>query len=476
MRSPSSSTPAAIALAALMLLVVPTRAHDGAKFEPADGRVLHGAGQSPAAFDNYTQALGDPALTPFVTKAYFPVWDRWPKLWHEGNATFDELVTNHYEPFEAWLAAQHGRMPEVSMGFPLYDGTYGDRIILSGDLDPVIEFAALQIKAFGEPVFVRPGFEPRVGQYTPGETYITAYRRVVDIFRALEVDNAAFVWCAGPVNGVLMAVEDLWFPGDTYVDWVGLDLFSEQHFLPNAQHQALGLPYPPGVVAMLELANSWRKPVILSEVSAVFPGGISDPSPAAADAYWDLWFEPFFQLIRDNPRIKAFCYIDWDWPAEGLPLWADARLENNPHLAARYAQEMADPRYLHRGATEKFPAPWITSLGRQGTAGDIVTIRVENAAPHAPILWSHGEALLVQPGNTGYVDYDLGEPAGNGFWHLADPYEEVGVVFADANGRFELWFVIPNWPELPGTTQIFQTAVTGPDGERLTRAYELAID
>ena len=47
------------------------------------------------------------------------------------------------------------------------------------------------------------------------------------------------------------------------------------------------------------------------------------------------------------------------------------------------------------------------------------------------------------------------------------------VASALASGCLEL---PPPLPELPGTTQIFQTAVTGPDGERLTRAYELAID
>jgi hypothetical protein len=63
---------------------------------------------------------------------------------------------------------------------------------------------------------------------------------------------------------------------------------------------------------------------------------------------WDKWFAPYFQLIRDNPGIKAFCYINWDWSK--YPQWndwGDARLQQNPEIADLYKKEMSIPLYRH---------------------------------------------------------------------------------------------------------------------------------
>jgi hypothetical protein len=463
--------PAALAL---LLLASPARPHDGSKFEPPDGKVLHGAGQDAEAFDNYTLALGDPGLEPAVTKEYYGIWDRWPRQWLLGHITWEQLLEKHVLPLQTWLAGQHGRMPEVSLDYRKYQDEKGDRIIVTGVLDPVIVEAALAIKAFGEPCFVRPGFEPHADEYTEG-LYISAFRRVVDIFRALRVDNAAFIFCAGPSSGVIVAQENLWYPGDSYVDWVGLDLFTAQEMLPLPGSP---LPYPDSLYVLLELAEGWRKPVILSETSALMPGGITDPSAAAAEAYWATWFAPFFQLLRDNPRIKAFCYIDWNWPLEGYPLWADARIENNAFLAARLATELSDARYLHRATGSKLPRPWLVDLHQSVAEGEHVSLRIANSGPAATVQIFLSLGLIQSAPNAGYLDYTKGFLHDGQYWFLDGPLTALPEFTTLADGTFELDYLVPPGVGLTGFTVYAQAVVRRASGNspRLTQPFELVLD
>ncbi len=468
------------ALAALLLLTLPVLAHDGAKFEPPDGTVIHGAGQQwQTTFDDYVATIADPALEPYITKRYTGVWDRYPKLWLDGTLTWQQLEKHHFRPLREWLQAQQGLLPEVSVNFEEYQSIFGDTIIPTGALDPVITELARIIRNFDKPVLVRPGYEPDASHYTPGDPYIQSYRRIVDIFRQERVDNAAFIWCAGQAGGLNMAKEDLWFPGDAYVDWIGIDLFSPQSILPSPGST---LPYNASLWTMLQLAEKWKKPVILSETSAIIPGGITDPSPAAAQVYWDSWFGPFFQLVRDNPRIKAFNYIDWNWPVEGWPFWWDARIGNNPTLVQMIRDELSDPRYVHRTTPSKFQRPWLTDLGVETAEGGPVNIRLSNARFGVQgvsfVKFFFSFTKQVAPGTPGYIDDDFGIPIPDmdQFWFLAGVPGSFPVVPVDPDGTFELAFNVPPGYGLAGQTLWFQAVVLDP-AQRLhvTQPYEIVV-
>ncbi len=432
-------------------------AHDGAKFEPADGKILHGALEEKPTLSNYSDALnlasGSDALHPLLTKMYFPLWGRYTKQYvtkYPFPLTVQEMVDLTVNPVKGWLeqAQSKNAMPEISVNFELYQGMFGEPSINAGALDPVIDELAKLIKDFKNPCFVRPGYEPNTTHYLKGHFYIDAYRRIVDRLRAAGVENAAFIWCSGPGDGASMEVVGNWFPGDAYVDWVGVDLFHPEHFLPQG-----GNRYPKTLTTMLELANGWHKPIMISESSAVFPGGIVDPSPAAAEDYWNTWFEPFFAMMESNPRIKGFCYIDWNWPTHGFP-WVDSRIENNPYLVAKIAERLGNGHYLHRDSPNKFPRPYLTDLGatvQLGSAGDpvYVTLAGQNAndrtlPPGTPIqvAWFFSASLVLTPGsNPNLLNYVLGNPVGkfggSSTWFLAPP---CGLLFASPaalDGSFE---------------------------------------
>jgi hypothetical protein len=80
---------------------------------------------------------------------------------------------------------------------------------------------------------------------------------------------------------------------------------------------------------------------------------------APADKAWSRWFEPFFALIRQQHTIKAFCYINWDWPVWSEKLdqdwanWGDARIQTSPDLLPLLRAELSLPLYNNAIPTTK---------------------------------------------------------------------------------------------------------------------------
>lgn len=479
-------------ISVLLLMGAPVAlAHDGAKFEPPDGTVLHGAGQDQIGFKSYSAALaeGESPTLPYITKEYYSLYDRasedvfalYPDEEVPPAAVLETLAATKLAPLNDWLVLQaQGLMPEIGVSYSSRDeegGSFVDpgALIVAGTLDIEIRALANVIKDFGDPVFVRPGFEPRPVQLDPYQagysagsaSYTGAYRRIVDLFRDEGVKNAAFIWCAAPLTGVAMVQagegpdpEPPWFPGDRYVDWIGIDVFLKGHFTEG------GFGYA-SVSTMLDLADKWKKPVILAETSALYIGPMEIASTVAGDGdcgcpagscaadLWDGWFGPFFEFIALNPRIKAFAYINWDWPAHSFtePPWADSRIENCTALVDMIRTELEHPRYLHKDTPGKFNRPWLDDLGTSVVAGQPVVVTGGNLGtwdagdppPTVDLYWSTRRWQNVPP-TPGRVDYDLGfllAPPVDQYLFLNPPLQSISPVPLDldpAAGTFQFTF------------------------------------
>jgi hypothetical protein len=205
------------------------------------------------------------------------------------------------------------------------------------------------LKSLGRPVYLRIGYEMNGSWYDPRyepEAYIREFRRVVDHLRRDKVPFAS-LWnmCPGwDSDGGSGGTYGTWeymarfYPGDDYVDWFSMDLFSVTD-ITN-----------PHTAEFLARADAHRKPVIIGEATPRYVGAGDAPD-------WDAWFEPFFSLIRENPGIKGHTYINWDWGTTRWPDWGDGRLEpphGHPTVRSRYLEELANPVYLH--ATSGAPA------------------------------------------------------------------------------------------------------------------------
>ncbi|MEM8507080.1 MAG: glycosyl hydrolase [Bacteroidota bacterium] len=203
-----------------------------------------------------------------------------------------------------------------------------------GAYDKVIKGYCRWLKKVDRPVYLRLGYEfdgPH-NQLEPTE-YIKAYKHIVDLMRSQGVNNVAFVWhsyASTPYKGYPLS---RWYPGDDYVDWVGISLFGHCYSKTGTTNEAK---------AVLDFAKQRKKPVMIAEASPIY--GI----PEKDTSVWENWFVNFFSLTY-NKNIKAVCFINEDWTRlriEGLSQWKDARLTNNSQVAKAWFMETDKARYL----------------------------------------------------------------------------------------------------------------------------------
>lgn len=203
--------------------------------------------------------------------------------------------------------------------------------IANGQWDSYITTIANQAKAFARPLFFRIGSEMNIAQgpasyegaYSFGinaSAYVAAYKRIVDIFRSQGASNVYFVW-----NPLYISLgpnpTDAYYPGDSYVDWVGIDMYQDYPGMdPNAQ--------------MLPLYNlySSRKPIMILE------WGINQ-GWNTNDAESEPYVTDFFNAIETKSAIKMIIY-QYDIP------WHSFDSTSRPSTTATYINRITNPRYI----------------------------------------------------------------------------------------------------------------------------------
>jgi len=296
--------------------LIQPRQYYGARFEPVN-QVLHGAGQSTQAFQEYCKVL-DNKTQPLLYMSYTGL--------KTGNylKQFDRLSSD-LQNFQGQIQLQIGLSmtkdgsPELHYENEVAEGRYDTQIA------EFIDFMG----AFKGPVFLRIGYEFN-GHWNgyEAEAYKKAFVRIENKIRAANV-SVATIWCYSPDGKDKDFMN--YYPGDKYVDWWSIDLFSASHFTDSSS------------IAFLDSAHAHHKPVMIGESTPRRVGVLEGQKS------WDNWFAPYFNIIHQYPQIKAFCYINWDW--SNYPQWiewGDARIEKNQEVLENYQKEMSRDLYLHR--------------------------------------------------------------------------------------------------------------------------------
>ncbi len=199
--------------------------------------------------------------------------------------------------------------------------------LLAGNFDgPLLEWAR-SAKEYGKPLIVEFGPEvngnwfPWNGQHNGGgttslygdpdwpdgpERYRDVFRKIIDMFRAEGVENIVWVFHVDTAWAPWSWWNEpkYYYPGNDYIDWIGLSVFGRQ--LPQNEwlHFTEKLNFFWNQVDEV----SRTKPVIIVE-AAVIEDQIQPGRKAE-------WFRDVFQTLQDNPvyrrRIKGFSY--WNSP------------------------------------------------------------------------------------------------------------------------------------------------------------------
>lgn len=210
----------------------------------------------------------------------------------------------------------------IQVGLYMVNGL-GDTV--AGTYDANLKKLARWIKKADRPVYLRIGYEfdLPLNHYDPYQ-YIQAYRYVVDFLRQEGVRNAAYVWhtyCADSPGKQWMD----WYPGDDYVDWFGVSLFSTGQ-IPMASN-------------FLQLAREHGKPFMICE---------STPQGMYTIRGKISYLSHICQFVKDQ-NVEAFCYIDTNWDNQQMwagQSWGDARIEKYPEVKDFWLKEIDQDRYL----------------------------------------------------------------------------------------------------------------------------------
>jgi hypothetical protein len=179
--------------------------------------------------------------------------------------------------------------------------------IVAGVYDNQLEKQARATKAFGIQVLVRfnyemttnrnstcfTGFLVRQNPTLAGSKFVEAWKHVVNIFRSVGATNAKWIWAPSRL-AFTKGVWQLYYPGNDYVDWIGVDDYN--HFdTPRS------FADDPGIDAFYDATSGLGKPLMIAETGAVNDPS-QNPDPQA------LWISTARQYLKSHPAIKAFLW------------------------------------------------------------------------------------------------------------------------------------------------------------------------
>lgn len=308
------------------------RHYYGARLEPKRG-VIHGAGQDPGSYAEYSNLFPN-SLKPLMYMTYITIT--------AGEDEMRKWQQRVQKEIAGWPSQPTVLQIGLNMTAGKDDGTGSAKWVAKGRYDAAINAFIEALKSFNVPAYVRIGyeFEGDWNNYTP-EGFVSAFRVITDKIRAAELDEVATVWCAAGGSAGFVSQSQLmsYYPGDEYVDWWGVDIFSPEEI----PHAWLGQFY--------EWADQHRKPVMIGEATPRYVGAFKNWQS------WRRWYQPFFAMVREYPQIKAISYINWDWAHWSKTLgfewydWEDARIQKDELLTELYRTEMKNPIWIH--ANEK---------------------------------------------------------------------------------------------------------------------------
>jgi Glycosyl hydrolase family 26 len=114
--------------------------------------------------------------------------------------------------------------------FVQIDPTYASiQAIAAGTYDGYLRTYAGSVRDFGHPVVIGFGHEMNAPWYpwgyghVPARTFIAAWRHIVTLFRGQGADNVTWLWTVNADNRPGTKPVAAWWPGASYVTWVGVD-------------------------------------------------------------------------------------------------------------------------------------------------------------------------------------------------------------------------------------------------------------
>ena len=254
------------------------------------------------------------------------------------------------------IAWNRGAVPLLSMG--LGSATLAD--LSRGAEDAKILTWAAAVKSYGKPFLLRFAWEMNGNWFPWGQqpvAYIAAWRHFHDVVVSAGATNVTWLWCPNLINGPYPLAA--YYPGDAYVDWMGLDGYNK-----GTSSTGFASLFKPSYDQLHAISSS--KPIAIAEISsAEYAAGVKG-----------AWITDLLgtQLRNSFPQIKAIVWFNWrihesgqDWP------WP---IESSATAQSAFHDSIANSHYL-AGGRLSLPTP-LTKVRIPG-----ITLGAINHAPVA---------------------------------------------------------------------------------------------
>jgi len=241
------------------------------------------------------------------------------------------------------VAYANGAMPMIT--WQPFDGaatgpqpSYALRTIIAGGHDPLIRRWAHATALYGRPFYLRFAHEMNGGWYpwgtapgnpngnTPAE-YVAAWHHVHEIFVAQGAANVRWVWSPNYLGtGTTQDRYASNYPGDGYVDWVGIDVYNFGSGSPSGW-MSFQSAFDSSYRALTALT---QKPMMIAEIGAA--QNARDDATAGHDKA--TWIRETFKAIPARyPLVRAVIWFNVDRSQSGD---YDYRVESSPASLAMF--------------------------------------------------------------------------------------------------------------------------------------------
>jgi hypothetical protein len=251
-----------------------------------------------------TQFQNDVGKKVAIAHVNFIPWGDYIQNW-VGN-TLNQAKSNGWVPMITVMPIADGQTANQ------FNNAYALSTFARGDHDVQARIWAQTLKGYGDPVLFRFAHEFNHGVYgwnirNNGQTaqqYIDAWRHIHDVFIQEGATNVLWVWSPN-VNWDGMHTFTEAYPGDAYVDWLGLDGYNWEGVNNTAAqtfHQIFDNSY--NQITAISL-----KPLMIAE-TASHEVGIADGIHKKA-----VWITGAFgdTGIPSLPRIKAVLWYNYNY-------------------------------------------------------------------------------------------------------------------------------------------------------------------
>ncbi|SDT80035.1 Glycosyl hydrolase family 26 [Actinoplanes derwentensis] len=212
-----------------------------------------------------------------------------------GQLDREQRIVHRFYPWNGYVPTSE---PDVAKSSTLMVSWHGAPYagILNGGSNTNIRSVARKLKNMKRPILLRWGWEMNGDWFEWGgaqngqspANYVKAWKRLHRIFAEQGADNVAWVWSPNWNSSPNVSWNKVqnYYPGDEYVDWVGISGYNFYNETPSTLFNPITSRY------------GSRKPIILSETAAVKNKA--------------KWIKQLHTWVEKTPAVGAVVWFDTD--------------------------------------------------------------------------------------------------------------------------------------------------------------------